>query len=131
MQLHKRQMLLLQANSSFGLAWIKALDAGKVETHEDANFVSSQIDAFWINASRKNLPIAAAVDAWNQLDTSSIEFGQIVRAAGDKLLKLIQENELTHGEINSILTSARSSDAKYQLRVERNPENPNEPSGLA
>lgn len=131
MQLHKRQMILQKASSSFGLAWVKALDAGKVETYEDANYVSSQIDAFWINAARKNLPLPSAIEAWNQLDASTIDLGQTVKSAGDKLATIIQEDKLTYGEINSILTAARSSDAKYQLRAERHPDDPNEPSGLA
>lgn len=72
-----------------------------------------------------------AIEAWRQLDTTSLDLGDAVRVAGTRLAEIIAENELTHAEVNSILTSSRSSDAKYQLRVDRHPDNPDEPSALA
>ena len=131
MQLHSRHGQLSQANHDFVMATMRALEHGKVKTYDDGNYIWSQIDAFWINASRKNLPMASAIAAWEAFDTSNIDFGAVVKAIGDKFVVSIKANALTYGEINSVLTSSRSSDAKYQLRAERKPDDPDYPSGLA
>lgn len=131
MQLHSRHGSLSAASHAFALSCMHELDSGKVQTYEDGNYICSQIDAFWINASRKNLPMESAIAAWEAFDTSNIDFGAVVKAIGDKFVVSIKANALTYGEINSVLTSSRSSDAKYQLRAERKPDEPDYPSGLA
>jgi hypothetical protein len=47
------------------------------------------------------------------------------------LLNIVENNDLTYGEIHSIINDEQSSWIKYQIREERHPNNPDKPGGLA
>lgn len=59
----------------------------------------------------------------------------IVEEAGYKLIKAWVEirdsYDLTNGECLRIIANILSTDAKYIIRAERHPENPDMPGGLA
>jgi hypothetical protein len=124
MELHERSRPLRLAEISFSLYWteVSIQDKSGVETYEDGNYVISQLDAFWINATRKDMTVPEALAAWKALDTSSLELGEAIKKAGDFLASNVVEHELTHAEINRILVNVRSFDAKYLLRSERYPD---------
>jgi hypothetical protein len=73
--------------------------------------------------------MATAISEWASFDPSSVDFGATIKATGDLLVNLIQENELTYGEINSILIHSRSTDARYLLRAERGLDEPDHSNG--
>jgi hypothetical protein len=116
MKLHSRQLLLQQSVSSFGLACMQAMENSSVNSWADGNLILNRLDSFWIKVERAKISIAEAEERWNALNFSSVEFPDVTKNVGDKLLAEIKQHSLTAAEINVVLTSARSSDAKYQLR---------------
>lgn len=60
---------------------------------------------------------------------------QIVTHARRQIAGAIQSaaeaNDLTYGELTAILSGELSSLAKYQIRQERHPNDPEKPGGLA
>ena len=122
MSLHPRSKLLRKAETSFGVFWLDALEEQGVHTYTDANYVVNHLDAFWNNASRKEVPVADALASWKAFDTENLELGPVIRLIGDYLAKTVVDHELTYAEVNSILVGLRSFDAAGQLRAERYPE---------
>lgn len=47
------------------------------------------------------------------------------------ILAAVQAHGLTNGELSSILAEEIASVAKYQIRAERHPNDPDKPGGLA
>lgn len=117
MQLHHRHHKVAVATGTFAMAWAKNEDG--IKTYGDAAYVLSQVDAFWINAFRKETPIATALAEWDGFDATAIDLGSTIKSTGDFLASLIRVHELTYGEINSILMKSRNTDAGYLLRAER------------
>jgi hypothetical protein len=130
MMLHKREAPLRTAQNAFVLYWIENLDAVGVKTYEDANYVANHLDAFWNNTARKGLSPSEALAAWQTFDTASLDLAPAIRSMGEYLGQLVEKHELTHSEINYLLANARNHDARFQLRAERHPEDPDQPAGL-
>jgi hypothetical protein len=126
--IHERTRPLRLAENSFSLFWMDVSDQCGVTTYEDGNYVLSQLDAFWVSATRREMSVPEALVAWKAFDTSSLELGEAIQKAGDCLASKIAEHELTHAEINCVLTDVRCSDAQYFLRAERYPDEPDDES---
>jgi hypothetical protein len=126
--MHERSRPLRLAENSFSLFWIDVSDQCGVKTYEDGNYVLSQLDAFWVNETRREMSVPEALAVWKAFDTSNLELGEAIQKAGDCLASKIVEHELTHAEINCVLTGVRSSDAQYLLRAERYPDEPEDES---
>jgi hypothetical protein len=59
----------------------------------------------------------------------------IVQAAelrlSEAVCEMVKKHELTYGELTMILAGQLQRWAKYQIRSERHPEDPDKPGGLA
>lgn len=128
-QLHSRFMLTQSASSEYGLFWFRMLERQAVNSYQVEFDIWSQIDRFWIDSARNELSTVDACAAWKALDKASL--GEAVREAGDELVRIALESQLSYGEIWSTLMNVRNTSCKYLLRAERHPEDPDQPSGLA
>jgi len=51
-------------------------------------------------------------------------------AIAEAILKASEEHDLTYGELTAILAGELASVAKYQIREERHPDEPDKPGGV-
>ncbi|WP_122531108.1 hypothetical protein [Pseudomonas viridiflava] len=114
----KRFFEIQRLGSEFGYKYSLAME--KIDcSWADCNYVLHQIDAFWLAADRKGVPVALACDQWLDFDVLGLDFGSIIRTVGDILASSARGSQLTHADVNSFIAQARMSNSKYQLRQER------------
>jgi hypothetical protein len=111
--------------------WARSLEHLSITTYADGYLVWNQIDRFWIDSYRQMLTPDDACAAWEKTDFSTFDHAQAVQEIGSILVGLVREHDLTYGEISSILLDVRTSDAKYHIRVERHPEDPDKSGSMA
>lgn len=131
MKMHPRVIPVQSASATFGMNWARSLERLSLRTYADGYLVWNQIDRFWIDSSRQQLSPAEVCAAWTNTDFSTFDHAQAVQEIGSMLVGLVQEHDLTYGEISSVLLDVRTTDAKYHIRVERHPEDPDKPGSMA
>jgi hypothetical protein len=103
----------------FSLKWSYFIEEAGLPTYADSFYVLNQIDLFWINSARKEIPVKEAMGQWGAFNVSALELGDAVKAVGDILLVFIKKHRLSYGEINQYLSHVRGAWVRSQLRAER------------
>lgn len=129
MRIHKREMIVNKAEAKFGVDASKHFIAIGVVEYADAYFVFNEIERYWIAAARRELSEVEAATEWPNYSLPEDPFSSSLQALGDMFAASVAENQLTYGEIARILSTVRSSKAKYHIRAERHPEDPDKPGG--
>ncbi|WP_315922403.1 hypothetical protein [Mesorhizobium sp. SP-1A] len=130
MKIHKREMIVNKAEAKFGLdSSSHFIEIGEME-YADVYFVFNEIERYWIAAARRGLSETQAATEWPTYSLPEDPLTSSLKMLGDVFATSVAENQLTYGEIARILSTLRSSKAKYHIRAERHPEDPDKPGGV-
>lgn len=130
MRIHKREMIVNKAEAKFGLDASNHFIAVGVVKYADVYFVLNEIERYWIAAARRELSVAEAATEWPNYSLPEDPLSSSLQTLGDMFAASVAGNQLTYGEIARILSTLRSSEAKYHIRAERHPEDPDKPGGV-
>lgn len=130
MRIHKREMIVNKAEAKFGLDASNHFIAVGVVEYADVYFVLNEIERYWIAAARRELSAAEAATEWPNYSIPEDSLSSSLQTLGDMFAASVAGNHLTYGEIARILSTLRSSEAKYHIRAERHPEDPDKPGGV-
>lgn len=131
MRLHPREMPVQEASALFKMRWLE-LDQSSARTFAAINLAFNAIDLFWIEADLNEMKVKDAADTWDgfPLNTLPEALRDFTRNVGRELVGAVMKNDLTYGEIMKIISDERLSSAKYHIRSERHPNEPDRPGGL-
>jgi len=128
MRLHPREMPVQEASALFKMRWLE-LDQSPAKTFAAINLAFNAIDRFWIEANLNEMKVKDATATWDgfPLDKLPEELRDFTRSVGRELVWVVTKNDLTYGEIMKIISDERLSSAKYHIRSERHPSDPDRP----
>src|SRR5690349_1976790 len=117
MKIHKREMIVNKAEAKFGLdASSHFIEISEME-YADVYFVFNEIERYWIAAARRGLSETQAATEWPTYSLPEDTLTSSLKMLGDVFATSVAENQLTYGEIARILSTLRSSKAKYHIRA--------------
>jgi hypothetical protein len=130
MKIHKRELEAKKAETQILCAVENYISSVGEFSYMDIYYIWNEIERFWIDAGRHDMSEREATLKWSDHPLASDPLMSAVKGVGNIFNVAVAEYELTYGEIVRIIGTEKLSLAKYHIRYERHPEDPDKPGGV-